>query len=349
MLLAVLLAFATASSLPAQADAEKSPKNAAQGAVTRPAGALPSAPKAPGKAPLADNQKPREYSHKPDMANVAYGPHERNVLDLWKAKSDRPTPLVVHFHGGGFTQGDKTWISPILLEICLKQGISVATANYRYSTQAPYPAQLEDSARAVQFLRLHAKEYNLDPNAVAITGGSAGGVISMWLGFFDDMADPANADPVKRQTTRVSVIGPVDGQSTLDPRVASKLIGEDATRWVGTFPASRLFGLAKDEDLMTAARVFPLYEEASPINHVKAGAPPVIMYYNNPPGPLPPVSHNDALHNFRLGTLLKERLDEVGIENVLHHAGEYRGQGPEAHLRDMVDFFVKHFPRGESR
>src|SRR5437899_8020126 len=84
----------------------------------------------------------------PDLANVSYGPHERNVLDLWKAKSDRPTPLVIFIHGGGFTQGDKSAVNPVLLDTSLKEGISVASINYRYSTQAPYPAPMADSARA---------------------------------------------------------------------------------------------------------------------------------------------------------------------------------------------------------
>src|SRR5262245_16545234 len=69
----------------------------------------------------------------PDVANASYGPHERNVLDLWKAKSDRPTSLVIYIHGGGFKQGDKSGVSPFLLDACLKQGISVASINYRYS------------------------------------------------------------------------------------------------------------------------------------------------------------------------------------------------------------------------
>jgi hypothetical protein len=292
---------------------------------------------------VPDNKAPRKYTHAPDLANVAYGPHERNVFDLWKAKADRPTPLVVYFHPGGFTHGDKTWIPTPLLEICLEKGISVATANYRYSTQVPYPAQLQDSARAVQFLRLHTKDWNLAPKAVAVTGGSAGAVISMWLGFFDDMADPKSDDPVRRQSTRPAVIGPVDGQSTLDPRVAANLIGEEATRWVAG-PAFPLFRINKDEDLLKTERAFPLYEEASPINHLKADATPVFMYYTNPPRPLPPLTKNEGLHNIRLGYLLKERMDKLGIECVLRHAGQYTGDRQPQFYGEMVEFFLKHFP-----
>lgn len=315
------------------------------------AGSTPQLPAAPATLraenrpkEVADNKKPRTYAHAPDLANVAYGLHERNVFDLWKAKSDRPTPLVVYFHGGGFTHGDKTWIPTPLLEMCLSKGISVATVNYRYSTQAPYPAQLQDSARAIQFLRLHAKDWNLDPKSLAVTGGSAGAVISMWLGFFDDMANPTSDDPVKRQSTRPSAIGPVDGQTTLDPRVAARLIGEDATRWVAG-PAFPLFRIDRDEDLLKTERAFPLYEEASPVNHLKADATPVFMYYTNPPRPLPPLTKTEGLHNIRLGYLLKERMDKLGIECVLRHAGQYTGDRQPQFYGKMVEFFRKHFPR----
>src|SRR4051812_46196751 len=60
----------------------------------------------------------------PDMANVSYGPHERNVMDVWKAKSDQPTPLLVFIHGGGFRGGSKEAVQPYLLNGCLANGIS---------------------------------------------------------------------------------------------------------------------------------------------------------------------------------------------------------------------------------
>src|ERR1700688_3920590 len=81
---------------------------------------------------------PHPYQVKPDFENVPYGPHERNVLDFWKAKSDHPTPLILNIHGGGFVHGDKTSVPIVMLRYHGEHGISANPMNYRSSTQAPY-------------------------------------------------------------------------------------------------------------------------------------------------------------------------------------------------------------------
>jgi acetyl esterase/lipase len=86
----------------------------------------------------------------PTAANVEYGPYRRNVLDVWKADSAKPTPVLINFHGGGFVAGDK---SAVTAAPYLKQGISVVSANYRFvqgdEQSAPYPAPMLDGARVV--------------------------------------------------------------------------------------------------------------------------------------------------------------------------------------------------------
>ena len=72
----------------------------------------------------------------------------------------RPAPLVVFFHGGGFVGGDKRSVPGWLVTRCLADGISVASVNYRLSTQSPFPAPMLDGARAIQFLRLKAGNGN---------------------------------------------------------------------------------------------------------------------------------------------------------------------------------------------
>jgi acetyl esterase/lipase len=83
-------------------------------------------------APLFAQEKAKAKTRAkpaPALANVHYGTHERHVLDLWKAKSEKPTPLVVFIHGGGFRAGSKDQLSVALLEGLLAKGISVMAIN----------------------------------------------------------------------------------------------------------------------------------------------------------------------------------------------------------------------------
>jgi len=136
------------------------------------------------------------------------------VMDVWLAKSDKPTPVLVSIHGGGFRGGNKS-VSGALLKQCLDSGISVVAITYRFSNEAIAPAQFLDSARAIQFIRHNAKEWNLDTTRIAATGGSAGAGISLWLGFHDDLADPDSDDPVLRELTRLTCMMVNGGQTPL--------------------------------------------------------------------------------------------------------------------------------------
>jgi acetyl esterase/lipase len=287
--------------------------------------------------PLARAQ-PRKPA--PDVSNEKYGPHERNVLDLWKAKADAPTPLVVFIHGGGFRAGDKSNVSPFLLEHCLKAGISVAAINYRFSQHAPFPAPMLDGARAVQFLRNRAKDWNLDPKRVAATGGSAGAGISLWLAFKDDLADPKSKDPVERESTRLSCAGVFGAQSSYDPRWIKTVVGGRAHEHPALLP---FYGLkAGEEDTPKAHK---LYEQAAPINFVSADDPPVWLFYNEPKGPLPEgAKPGQGIHHPNFGVELKKKLDPLKIECVLRHQEDYKGKPmpQDAVHRDLVAFFVKH-------
>jgi acetyl esterase len=140
---------------------------------------------------------------KPELADVKYGPHERNVLDLWKAKSDTPAPLVVFIHGGGFHAGGKEAVPPPLVRGLRAAGVSVMSVNYRLSPGVAFPAHYTDYARAIPFARSRAGDWNLDPKRVAAVGGSAGAGTSLWIGFHADLADPKTW-PTRRATTRSS-------------------------------------------------------------------------------------------------------------------------------------------------
>ncbi|MEO5961705.1 MAG: alpha/beta hydrolase, partial [Opitutaceae bacterium] len=157
------------------------------------------------------------------FSNVAYGVHPRQVLDFWKAPSAKPTPVVLHIHGGGWEAGSKS--PPRGINEYLAAGISVVAISYRYTWQAqaegvtpPVMAPLQDAARALQFVRSKAEEWNLDKKRIGATGGSAGACSSLWLAFHNDMADPKSPDPIARESTRLYCAAVDSAQTSLDPQ-----------------------------------------------------------------------------------------------------------------------------------
>lgn len=300
------------------------------------AAAVVSAVAAPPVA-YAQTKKGQDSKPTPDVRDAKYGPHERNVLDLWKAKSETPTPLVVYIHGGGFRAGDKSSLAPGLLKRCLGAGLSVAAINYRLSHHAPFPAPMLDGGRAVQFLRSKAKDWNLDPARVSATGGSAGAGISLWLAFHDDLAYPKADDPVARQSTRLTCAAVQGAQASYDPRWIKKVIGGRAHEHPALTP---FYGLKADE--LDSPKAHKLYEEASPINYLTRDDAPVFLFYSEPKGPLPADARpGQGIHHPKFGAALKEKMDPLGVECVLRHRDDYKGK-PDALHREMVAFFVKH-------
>lgn len=139
--------------------------------------------------------------------DVIYGRDDPRyqVLDAWVV--DGQGPVLLHFHAGGYVGGNKSEFigrSAKRFEVFLKAGISLVSCHYRLAPRYPFPAPLHDTARAVQFVRSKAKEWNIDPDRIAATGGSAGGQLATWIGLAPDRADPRSDDPVARQSSRVA-------------------------------------------------------------------------------------------------------------------------------------------------
>ena len=102
----------------------------------------------------------------PTMANVAYGTHPKQVLDFYKADTVQPASVMFFIHGGSWLSGDKKKSIPNL-EQCLNAGISVVSIEYRFIPEAtadglvpPVKGPLLDAARALQFVRSKASEWN---------------------------------------------------------------------------------------------------------------------------------------------------------------------------------------------
>lgn len=272
----------------------------------------------------------------PSEANVKYGPHARNVMDVWLAKSDKPTPVLVSIHGGGFRGGNKS-VQPSLLNECLKSGISVVAITYRLSGDAIAPAQHLDAARAVQFIRHNAKKWNLDPTRIAATGGSAGAGISLWLGFHDDLADPDNEDPVLRQSTRLTCVSVYNGQTSYDPRFIRDLFPGTDTYKHSALAQLYDVDLNKLDDL--PKEKYDLFEQISAINQLSKDDVPVQLCYASKMD-TPITNQGIGIHHPKFGKVLKEKMDKLSIKCQVH-TGVRRGSEDWATL--VMVFLKEHF------
>jgi acetyl esterase/lipase len=267
---------------------------------------------------------------KPTVAEIVYGKHDRNVLDFWKAESDSPTPVAFVIHGGGWKGGSKERLDRFAdPNALLKAGISVVAINYRYVTsteEPPVKAPLHDAARALQFVRSKAKEWNLDKKRIGAAGGSAGACSSLWLAFHDDLADPKSKDPVARESSRLSCAAVTGAQTTLDPK--------QMVEWT---PNSRYgghaFGLGSfAEFLKQREKILPWIAEYSPYALVSKGDPPVYLIYRAPPAI--GQDQKDPTHTSNFGVKLQEhcKTQDVACELVYPGLPKVKHESPTAFL-----------------
>jgi acetyl esterase/lipase len=248
---------------------------------------------------------------KPTLAGVRYGEHERHVLDFWKAESDKPTPLTFVIHGGGWMGGSKERLNRFAdAPALLKAGISVVAINYRYVSQAaevkpPVKVPLHDAARALQFVRSKATEWNIDKKRIGAAGGSAGACSSLWLAFHDDLANPKSEDPVARESTRLWCAAVTGAQTTLDPKQMKEWTPN--SRYGGH--AFGLRGFA--QFLAEREKILPWIAEYSPYALVSADDPPVYLSYSSPPA----IGQNqkDPTHTSNFGVKLQEHCRKTGV------------------------------------
>jgi acetyl esterase/lipase len=199
----------------------------------------------------------------PDLSYVSHGsPNQK--LDLYVPKVGQNFPVIVFIHSGAFCMGDKRqWIRYQLGY--LDQGYGIASINYRLSSEAVFPAQIEDCKSAVRWLRAHAASYHLDPNHFLAWGASAGGHLAAMLGTTGGLSEFDVGDNLA-YSSRVQGVadffGPVD-LTRLEPAFMAANSAE-----------SRFLGCTI-EDHLDKARF------ASPITYVTKDSPPFLIVHGD--------------------------------------------------------------------
>jgi len=290
------------------------------------------------KVQISDIQVEQLPLPKPTWSNIPYGTHERHVIDFWKAESDKPTPLAFVVHGGGWGGGNKDRVHRFAdVTPLLKAGISVAAINYRMVSHAkregvkpPVKMPLYDAARALQFVRSKAEEWNIDKERIGAAGASAGACSSLWLAYHDDLADPDSDDPIARESTHFYCVALMGAQTSLDPKQMREWIPH--IKYGGHAFGKKNF----DEFLADRESILPWIAEYSPYALLRADAPPTYLSYNKVPALGKKIG--DATHSCNFGVMLQRRCQEIGVpcELVYPDAPDVKHATPTDYLIDKL-------------
>ena len=273
-----------------------------------------------GKAPPI----PPEVKVVKDLEYARIG-DRRLVLDLYLPKpGERPLPLILWVHGGGWAAGSKEQVGAVRQ---LNRGYAVASIGYRLSGEAIFPAQIEDCKSAVRWLRAHASEYGLDPDRFGAWGSSAGGHLATLLGTSGGTMDFDTGDYLN-QSSRIQAVCDFFGPTDLLQMDAHAPPGATLKHNAPQSPEARLIGGPIQENKTKAAR-------ANPINYLATDAPPFLIVHGD----------RDATVPHHQSELLYDALEAAGREVRFHTvAGGGHGVGiggPEVD-RAVDQFFDRH-------
>lgn len=244
-------------------------------------------------APVLDDRYPRvatafanEVESFPDLVFSVVPGYRPLRLDLYKPKKPAPAtagyPLVVYIHGGGWQSGHTrhsgafaNW--PAVLAQLSAKGYVVASIEYRLSSEARFPAAIQDVKTSIRWLRSKSSEFGIDPSKAVVWGGSAGGQLAA----------------LAATSCGLRAISPVfmkDGK----PDAGSALAGQSdcvqgLVAWYGVFdfaaqPLANQRAESADSPVgkylgCNAADCGPTVALASPITHVESRDPPVLLVH----------------------------------------------------------------------
>ena len=252
----------------------------------------------------------------------AKAPEQELKLDLYlpAARPEKPVPLIVWIHGGGWRQGSKE-MNPAARFV--DDGYVSASISYRLSPVATFPAQIHDCKAAIRWLRAHAEKYGIDPERIAVWGSSAGGHLVAMVGTSGDVEELEGSLGHPRESSRVQAVVDYFGPTTFTKMDAagSSMVHDDAKS-----PESLLVGGAIQEHP-------ELVRRADPITYVTSDDPPFLIVHGDKD---PLVPHNQS-------ELLAAALKENGVEHTFRTAkGGGHGNGGDFKSPELLQM-VKDF------
>lgn len=285
---------------------------------------------AQAKAPPQPFKLPDGIKMEKDIAYVEGG-DEAQKLDLYLPVTppEKPLPLIVHIHGGGWRGGSKF---PCPVAGMVLKGYAVASIEYRFSQKAVFPAQIQDCQAAIRWLRAHAGQHRFDKERVGVIGGSAGGHLSALVGAAGGKKAFAPIGGHEDQSDRVQAVcdiyGPANFSSVMQHAAEDKNVKNIFQFNSPADPYSSLIGARLDDTAKAGA--------VSPVSYVSKDCPPYLILHGT----------HDALvpyaQSVELAAALKSRSVEVWLQTLPGSGHGGPAFGKPAIVRLMQNFFDKH-------
>lgn len=256
--------------------------------------------------------------------NVPYNNNDlpKHLLDIYLPPGAKAKlPLVIFIHGGGWLVNDKyadiSYMRKTVAEI-ISSGFALASIDYRFATQAVFPAQIQDCNRAISFLYDHANQYGFDTKRFAVMGFSAGGHLASLVGLsknndMDNFFMPGTNKSFSLRAV-VDFYGPAElilFPGNNDPKSPESLL-------IGASPLSR-------PDLAKAA---------SPVTYVDKNDPPFLIIHGE----------KDDLVSPKQSQLLSSWLTVAGVQHeliIIKDAPHFGAMFDVDEIRNKVIGFLK--------
>jgi len=281
--------------------------------------------------PVMARRRPTEVANVAIQRDLVYKRINGAVLtlDLYcPEKVSGPLPVIVWIHSGGWSRGRKERCPAVTL---VQDGYAVASIDYRLTTTAPFPAQIEDCKAAVRWLRANASTYHLDPDHIGVWGHSAGGHLAALLGTSGGVRELEGTGDNMSYSSRVQAVCVVSGPGDLLQlyRAATGPSGTEMNPKVK--PAlEALIGVPVEENKTKAMA-------ASPITYVSKDDPPFLIIHGEIDSTVP-VSQAESF---------AAALKAAGVETTLEIApGRGHGAGGPKFQPMIKAFFDKYLKKG---
>ena len=269
----------------------------------------------------------------PTHADVSYGPSPHQLMDVYLPTDGRgPFPVLIWF--GGIWEPSKhvpdlNRFLPVKIAVI---AVETRTLNDGVKEKANPPVSyvMNDACRAVQFVRLNAAKWNLDPKRIAVGGGSQGSLPALYVGCVRDRVDPKSNDLVERFSTKVLCVAAYRSQPSIDPKRMQEWV--PGVKW-----GAPALGYSFEESLKRCDELRPMIEAWSPDALLHEGSAPI--YFENNWGLTQPekIAEMDyKVHSPAWALGFQKIAEKAKVVCLVKYPGH-----PTDGYKDIWDFLVK--------